>query len=94
MAGISHRAPTVQQRKVVCAIMIVYQCNSCNATVGGNAAGQTLPNLPGGWARVVVDMPNQGRGGWDDGPFELSYDLCDECSRLPMRFGLIEFNRD
>jgi hypothetical protein len=56
--------------------MLKIQCDSCNKL-------QVTNNLdkPQFWTRVTVSTPSDA----------LSFDLCTDCAKKPMTFGLINF---
>lgn len=70
--------------------MLVHQCSSCKKISGHTGFVDTVPALPSFWSRITVDMA---WGNTADHQ-KVTYDLCDECSRMPITFGNIELNRN
>jgi superfamily I DNA and RNA helicase len=69
--------------------MLVHQCSSCgklNNPVKWHS--DTVPTLPTDWSRITVDMA------WSNSRQKGYYDLCNECSLMPIKFGNIELNRN
>jgi hypothetical protein len=68
--------------------MLVHQCSSCHKISNHKGYSDTVPSLPVNWSRITVDMT------WDKSRHRSDYDLCDECSLMPIKFGNIELNRN
>lgn len=65
--------------------MLVHQCSSCEKlSKPSNNCGE--PALPTFWARITIDKA-WGNSGHHDA---VTYDLCNDCAKQPIRFGNIE----
>lgn len=62
--------------------MLVHQCSSCKKLGNNSLHFSQTPELPKGWGRLVLNLPEEHS--------PRVYDLCVECLSKPIKFGDIE----
>jgi hypothetical protein len=67
--------------------MLVHQCSSCQA-YSSPTAGEEVPQLPADWTRIIVSTSFAGQR-----LYKKTYDLCGDCSRMPFKFGNLEWGK-